>query len=188
MTLEQFNQIGEIVAAFGVIASLIFLAVQTRQNSRTMRAKAAWDAQTSFVEINDELSSGSRISEISFKVFTDPASLTPFERYLFHRFMRGVMQRTEAQYALYTNGVLGAEVWRLRRGYIKSLMNNAYMSDFWQAEKANSMFTRAFVAEIDKTDAQESPTFLGMPAPPPTETSLAAHTSTSSILSPSQPQ
>lgn len=164
MTLELFNQISQIVAAVGVIASLIFLAIQTRQNSRTMRAKASWDAQVSFAEINDELASGSQISQISFKAFSDPQSLTAFETYLFHRFMRSVLQRTEAQFALYTNGVLDVEVWRLRRSYAKSLMNNPIFLDIWRTEKANSMFTRAFIAEIDKSDVRESPAFLGVAA------------------------
>jgi hypothetical protein len=165
MTLEEIYYISQIVAAVAIFGSLVYVAIQSHQNGRMMRAKAAWDAENSFVEINDMLASGSVISQVMFKAFTDTQSLTAYEKNLVHRFMRGVLQRTEAQYALYTNGILDAEVWRLRRSYIKSLMNTPMVKEIWQAEKANSMFTRAFITEIDQAETRESPTFLGAPAP-----------------------
>ena len=161
MTLEDINYIAQTVGVGAILVSLVFVAIQTRQNGRTMRAQAVWDAQTSFVEINDMLAAGGPISEASFKGLTAPDTLTPYERYLMHRLFRSVLQRTEAQYALYANGILDAEVWRLRAGYIKGLMNAPLFKEVWQADKANSMFTRAFIAEMEQAEAREAPTFLG---------------------------
>jgi hypothetical protein len=129
-----------------------------------LRAQAAWDAQASFAELNDMLAAGGPISEVSYKAFTATETLSPYERYLMHRLMRGLLQRAEAQYALYANGVLDAEVWRLRRGYLRSLFSNSLVSEFWRVEKANSMFTAAFIAEIESAEAQEGPVFLGADA------------------------
>ncbi len=100
MTLEDINYIAQTIGVLAILVSLAFVAIQTRQNGRTMRAQVVWDAQTSFVEINDLLASGGPISEVSFKAFTDPGNLTPCERYLIHRMFRGVLQRAEAQFAL----------------------------------------------------------------------------------------
>ncbi len=161
MTLEEIYYISQIVAVIAIFGSLVYVAIQTRQNGRMMRAQAAWDAQTSFAEINDTLANGGPISELIFKTVTNPEGLTDYERHLAHRFLRGVLQRTEAQFALYNNGVLDAEVWRLRRAYIKSLMNNPVFNEVWQAEKTNSVLTRAFIAEMDRAETRESPTFLG---------------------------
>ncbi len=161
MTLEEINYIAQTIGVVAILASLVFVAIQTRQNGRTMRAQAVWDAQNSFVEINDMLAAGGPVSEMSFKAFTDPDSLTAYERYLAHRLFRGVLQRTEAQYALFANGILDAEVWRLRRGYIKSLMNYPLFVQVWEADKASSMLTAAFIAEMDGAEARESPRFLG---------------------------
>ncbi len=161
MTLEAIYYISQIVAVIAIFGSLVYVAIQTRQNGRMIRAKAAWDAQVSFAEINDKLAEGGSISELIFRSLTSPESLTDYERHLTHRFLRGVLQRTEAQYALYTNGVLDAEVWRLRRAYIKGLMNNPIFSEIWQADKGNSMFTRAFIAEMDKSEDRDAPKFLG---------------------------
>jgi hypothetical protein len=164
MTLENIYYIGQTIAVLAIVGSLVFVAIQTRQNGRTLRAQAAWDAQASFAEINDMLAAGGPISEVSYKAFTAAETLSPYERYLMHRLMRGLLQRAEAQYALYANGVLDAEVWRLRRGYIRSLLSNALVNEVWRVEKANSMFTAAFIAEIENAEARQGPMFLGADA------------------------
>ncbi|MBL9097665.1 MAG: hypothetical protein JNK07_12120 [Alphaproteobacteria bacterium] len=164
MTLEELGYISQIVGVIAVFGSLVYVAIQTRQNGRMMRAKAAWDAQTSFAEINDMLANGGPLSELIFKTLTHPEGLTDYEKHRTHRFLRGVLQRTEAQFALYTNGVLDAEVWRLRRAYIKSLMNNPVFNEIWQIEKTNSVLTRAFIAEMDEAETRQSPMLLGAQA------------------------
>jgi len=161
MTLENTYYIGQTIAVVAIVGSLVFVAIQTRQNGRTLRAQAAWDAQASFAEINDMLAAGGPMSEISFKAFTAPETLSPYERYLMHRLLRGLLQRAEAQYALFASGVLDAEVWRLRRGYLRALFSNPIVAEVGRAEKANSMFTAAFIAEIEGAEAREGPVFLG---------------------------
>ncbi len=165
MTLENIYYIGQTIAVVAIVGSLVFVAIQTRQNGRTLRAQAAWDAQASFAELNDLLAAGGPMSEVSYKAFTAAEALSPYERYLMHRLIRGLLQRAEAQYALYASGVLDAEVWRLRRGYLRSLFSNSLVNEVWRAEKANSMFTAAFIAEIESAEAQEGPIFLGADAP-----------------------
>ena len=164
MTLEEIYYVGQTIAVVAIVGSLVFVAIQTRQNGRTLRAQAAWDAQASFAEINDMLAGGGPISEVSYKAFTAAETLSPYERYLMHRLMRGLLQRAEAQYALYASGVLDAEVWRLRRSYLRSLFTNPIVVEVWRAEKANSMFTSAFIAEIENAEARENPIFLGADA------------------------
>ncbi|HBK92020.1 MAG TPA: hypothetical protein DDZ68_10155 [Parvularcula sp.] len=164
MTLENIYYIGQTIAVVAIVGSLVFVAIQTRQNTRTLRAQAAWDAQASFAEINDMLAAGGAISEVSYKAFTATETLSPYERYLMHRLMRSLLQRAEAQFALYANGVLDAEVWRLRRGYLRGLLSNALVDEVWRAEKANSMFTAAFIAEIEGAEARDGPIFLGADA------------------------
>ncbi len=161
MTLEDIYFIGQTIAVVAIFGSLAYVAIQTRQNGRLMRAKAAWDAQMSFMEINERLASGDAISQLTFKVHGNEASLTPYEKYLVHRFMRGVLQRTEAQFALFQSGILDAEVWSLRINYVKSLMNYPAFAEIWEAEKKNSMFTRAFIAEMDRTSSTSAPVFMG---------------------------
>ena len=97
-----------------------------------------------------------------FKLATTPESLTDFEKYQLHRHFRGVILRTEAQFALHKNGVLDAEVWRLRRRWFRGFMNNPTFMEIWQTEKSNSVITRAFIDEMDAVEASDSGTLLGV--------------------------
>ncbi len=45
MTLQEINFIAQTIAAFAVVGSLIYLAIQTRHNTRVMRATAAFVAE-----------------------------------------------------------------------------------------------------------------------------------------------
>ena len=58
MNWEAIGAAAEIIGALAVIVTLIYLAIQTRDNVKILRARAAWDAQASFVEINENLGDG----------------------------------------------------------------------------------------------------------------------------------
>ena len=44
MTLEQYANLGEIIAAIAVVVSLIYLAVQVRQSKASGEREAAFDS------------------------------------------------------------------------------------------------------------------------------------------------
>ncbi len=165
MTLEEVYFISQIVAVVAIFGSLVYVAIQTRQNSRFIRAKAIWDAQTSIAEVNDRLADGSPISQLIYKVIKSPDSLIESENYQLHRHFRGLILRTEAQFALHKNGILDAEVWRLRRKWFRGFMNHPKFMDIWQAEKSNAVITRAFIEEMDTAEAAESSVLVGIQRP-----------------------
>ena len=123
MNWDAIGAIAELLGSAAVIVTLLYIAIQTHNNGKVLRVNAIVDAQMSFVAINEKLSDGGVISEIMFRALSDPDSLTPYEKYLLHRYLRVVFQRLEAAFALYTNGILDAEVWHLRRGYIVALID-----------------------------------------------------------------
>jgi hypothetical protein len=68
----------------------------------------------------------------------------------------------EAQFALYKAGILDEEVWRLRRGYAKAILDNSVFREGWELDKKNSMFTKDFIESIDSTLNPEIVGFLGV--------------------------
>ena len=68
----------------------------------------------------------------------------------------------EAQFTLYKAGILDAEVWDLRRGYAKAILNNYVIKNCWESDKSNSMFTKKFIDSIDGTSNAELPAFIGL--------------------------
>jgi hypothetical protein len=166
MNWDAIGAIAELLGSAAVIITLLYLAIQTHNNGKVLRVSATVDAQMSFVAINEKLSEGGVISEVMFKALSDPDSLTPYESTLLHRYLRAVFQRLEAQFALYTNGILNPEVWLLRRGYITALVEkNHFIKEFWELDKQNKMFTKAFIEEMDKAPHSEIAGFMGDNAP-----------------------
>ncbi len=159
---DAIGAFAEVIGALAVLVTLAYLAIQTRDNVRVMRSRAVWDAQVSFVEVNEILGDGGTVSELMYKALSKPEELSSYEKYLAHRFCRGWFQRMEAQFALYTAGILDEEVWELRRGYAKAILNNPIMKEAWEVDKGNSMFTKAFIESIDSTSNADSPGFLGV--------------------------
>ena len=89
MQWEALGAGAEIIAAIVVLVTLVYLAIQTRDNVKVLKARAVWDAQVSFVEVNDILSDGGTVSELIFRSLSDPEELSSYEKYLVHRFVRG---------------------------------------------------------------------------------------------------
>ena len=162
MPLEEIYYIGQTIAVVAIFGSLVYVAIQTRQNSRLVRARAIWDAQTSIAEINERLADGGVVSQLVFKFTTSPDSLNDFEKYQMHRHFRALILRTEAQFALHKNGVLDAEIWQLRRRWFRGFMNYPAFMEVWRAEKSNAVITRAFMEEMDTAEAADSSTLIGI--------------------------
>lgn len=152
MIWDAIGASAEAVGAIAVLITLVYLAIQTRDNVRVQRARAIWDAQQSFVEVNELLGDGGIVSDLVYRAAAGETALSDFEHYLLHRFVRGWFQRMEAQFALYTAGILDEEVWNLRRNYAKAILRNPTMRAGWDLDKGNSMFTAAFVESIESGD------------------------------------
>ena len=52
MNWEAIGAVGEISGALAVVASLLYLAIQTKANAKAMRINAVWDAETAFAQVN----------------------------------------------------------------------------------------------------------------------------------------
>ncbi len=68
----------------------------------------------------------------------------------------------EAQFALYNAGILDDEVWELRRGYAQGMLDKSPFKDWWELDKNNSMFTRAFIESMDNSGQVIDLKFMGV--------------------------
>jgi hypothetical protein len=162
MNWDAIAATAEVVGALAVLITLVYLAIQTRDNVKVMRSRAVWDAQLSFVEVNEMLGDGGVIAEVMYKAISDPDALTEKELYQVHRFLRGWFQRMEAQFALYKAGILDSEVWDLRLGYARGMLDKSPFRDWWEMDKNNSMFTTDFIRSIESYGQTVDATFMGV--------------------------
>ena len=80
MNWDAIVAVSELIGALSVLITLVYLAIQTRDNTRVMKSRADWDAQLSFVEINEHLGDGGIVSELLYKVLAGAKDLSPYEK------------------------------------------------------------------------------------------------------------
>ena len=86
MNWEAIGAVAELIGAVGVIGSLVYLAVQIRQNTRSLRA-SAYQAITGHVgDINRALFENAEVAHIVDVGSQDRAKLSPEERRRFNAY------------------------------------------------------------------------------------------------------
>jgi len=80
LTLEQLGSIGEVVGALATVATLLYLAVQIRQNTTTVRSAATSSYVQGSNDVSNLLAADSELCDLYFKGLEDPSSLSGSER------------------------------------------------------------------------------------------------------------
>jgi hypothetical protein len=83
MTLQDLGSIGELLAAVATIATLAYLSVQIRQNTRALRASSHHAVTDSFNHINMALGQDPTLGRVFRKGNAGLAELTEDERITF---------------------------------------------------------------------------------------------------------
>ncbi len=95
MTLEDLGNIGEFVGAIGVVVTLIYLAVQIRQNTKSLRSSTFQEAIRDAARSIDQLSREPGLTRTWFAGLRDFEALNQEERQLFAVYMTAVLRRYE---------------------------------------------------------------------------------------------
>ena len=144
MTLEDLANIGEFIAAIGVVASLVYLSIQIKRNESTTRAATTQELLSKSIDMllwHDDKSpmlkanAGEPLSEKEAKRL-DLATLA-----LFSHFNNAHHQ--------YLAGKLDTEIWTMYEA--RTLRNVNQMADFneWWSQYKNN-FTQSFREYIEE--------------------------------------
>jgi hypothetical protein len=77
---EAIGAIGEVLGAIAVVATLLYLAVQIRQNAQSVRNAASLSVNEGLAEINRRLSNDPEFAELWLRGLKDYRGLTEVER------------------------------------------------------------------------------------------------------------
>ena len=116
MTLEAIYFISQIIAALAIVASLVFVGIQIRQNTKATRAASAFEVNRMFGVVN--VTAAQNIDESMFraKVFDPdrtPEEFTEQEKARAATMALGLSQLWLAQFRMYREGSLSKEDWEL---------------------------------------------------------------------------
>jgi hypothetical protein len=157
----ELGALGEFIGSFGVIATLVYLALQIRANTRTARAEASFNALHSWAQLNENFcTQPEEFHELMLRATAPGARAEGFTDTEWHRVsqaFRAVMQKLEGQLYLYKYGLMEPNIWEKRSRVAAGLIDSPLMQAWWDNEQLILSFSDEFVAAVESADSMGVP-------------------------------
>jgi hypothetical protein len=147
MNWEALGAIGEIVGAVAVVVTLGYLAVQIRQNTRSVRASTNHALTEQRNQINFRLASDPSLAELALRGAQNRDDLEISQRYRHRLLMRAVFGSFEDNYVQYREGVCDTESWELAKVVHHPVIVSPGVRAWWEHDRM--IFRADFRSEID---------------------------------------
>ena len=144
MSLEALANLGELIAGLGVVASLVFLAIQIRQNTKSVDSAAYQETTKIFQRIQMLPVTDAEVAEILMRASNDYSSLSDVEKYRVGSYVYSMFAAFQSVFKGYENGTVDKELWIGCRDAIKGLLHEEYVTIWWreQAPPMSDGFTK----------------------------------------------
>lgn len=144
MNWEAAATIAEIVGAAGVIASLIYLAVQIRQSTKVSRAEMTKDLYLASRAAIMDIASNDELARISTEI-RQFESQDLMRRNMFYQ---SFFRLYELQYNLRSQGLLDEHIARSYTLIIRMWARTVYFADYWSRHRGE--FNEGFATYVDE--------------------------------------
>ena len=142
MSLQDLGNIGEFLAAIATLATLIYLAMQIRQNSETVKAAAE---QSILTGVNAALQNAASTPELARAVIVGQADfdqLADEEQHQFLVWCFSWFRTMENAYHNYLLGRLDGAIWDGHARHLAQVSNTQAVRTWWEHRKL--LFSREF--------------------------------------------
>jgi hypothetical protein len=161
LTLQDLGSVGEFLGSVGVIISLIYLAVQIRQNTRSVRAAT----QQAFVDVNASFAGLLLHNEHMARVYrigiSRHSELSEDERVQFDMLMVTYFRNMQNLFHQHQRGMLESEVWEGSRRNMLWYIRQAGVRAWWETRRRmfSSEFCEFLEGGASAPPAREEPPF-----------------------------
>lgn len=154
MSLEAFYYISQIIASIAVLASLIYLAQQTRQTARNQRT-LMHENRMQTISKDIELIVDPEFAPIWIRGSAGDPSLTDVELIRFQFFCQLWLVQWEERFRQFREGMLDADRWRTSENTIRS----------WLTQPGQAAVALGFIGRCDPKFATLLQQLMAEPAP-----------------------
>lgn len=144
MNWEAISTIAEIVGAGGVIASLIYLAIQIRQSTKVSRAEMTKDLYLASRTAIMDIASNDALAKIS----TDIRQFENEDLMRRNMFYQSFFRLYELQFNLKSQGLLDDDIARSYALIIQMWARTIYFADYWGRHRGE--FNELFASYVDE--------------------------------------
>jgi hypothetical protein len=135
MSLEAFYFISQIGAALAVVASLLFVGVQLRQNTRAVRAAASQAHSANYLQAVSSLFENGEVARIWRLGLVEFEALGDDDKVRFLAFTSALFRFYEASRVQRLRGQLDAEHWLTIEQQAKSLSGQEGIRAWWRLRR-----------------------------------------------------
>jgi hypothetical protein len=154
MSLEEASQIGELIASIGVLISLVYLAVQVKQNTKALQMDTARSAAAELADANNFTAENEGYAEIFFRGVQDIESLEGVERMRFYAGMHKFFRSHENTHYQYINGALSAARFQSISSQFASVISTPGLQAYWADRK--NWYSAEFQDWVEQTVSSSS--------------------------------
>jgi hypothetical protein len=151
VTIQEFGAIGEIVGGVGVIASLLYLAVQIRQSSLISRTATTQALLGHSIQMNATASGD--ISPVIAKL-RNSQTLNEEEQHQYFSYMMAVFAQSWQAHFQHSHGMLEQEVYEAYERRTLSFLESPAALEFWRdnAFRFSQSFRDYVASLIERAD------------------------------------
>ena len=151
---EAIGAIAEALGAFGVIATLVYLSIQIRHNTRSQRTESRLATARSLTDWYSRVMSDAELVQIWNSGHFNPDQIESEQRDRFIWMISSLFSRFDEVYAQYLSGNVNEAFWSDYRSVATSMLTNPVIRKWWDAK--STVFTEGFVDEIEQNRSVSS--------------------------------
>ena len=142
MDLSYYANLAEILGTGAIVVSLIYVAVQIRQNTRATKLTTAQNVSRDLRESLAIIANSTEMASIHLRAIRDIESLSPDEKHRFYIWLNNNYRMYENAYYQNKHGALDAYVWEAVIANLSIAKGTSGYEAFWRERK--HIFDREF--------------------------------------------
>ncbi len=131
MTLQDLGNIGEFVGAVGVVVSLVYLAVQIRQNTKATRANSVQDLTENINKAAENLIEPEN-AELYLRGIRSYATLTPEEKLRFGQLINVLVNRLDTLLEFQRLGFVRKSYVEAQTEGFRMILRHPGVREYWE--------------------------------------------------------
>jgi hypothetical protein len=132
MTIEDITAISELVGTVGVIASLVFVGVQVRQNTVAVRAQVHQDITSSYIAVADMLSDHASVFVRGISATPESfVSMSDADKLIYFGCVFAFFKHFENMHSQYERGLIDHASWAAWREHIFTYYQQPGVQLWW---------------------------------------------------------
>jgi hypothetical protein len=154
MTIAELGSLGELIAALATLGTLIYLALQIRQNTASTKIAASQSILASLNQALHVASSTPQAARATILGQTDYEQLEESEQAQFIVWIFSWFRVLEQAHFYYERGYLENEIWSGQVEHLKQVIKGPSVSQWWEARRA--FFRPSFVQLVEAAKVAET--------------------------------